>query len=167
MSGAGALLRESLNSKTSPSNVLNTIQYVLGEEVLETHPIYLIWQNYFDRSDPFNTNRLMIQQPPSGKTAKHVFMTMGAGDTFAPPPTLALNAVTLGLGKTNPVLIDFDGPLVSRPVSKNVMNVTAAAFQYSPSSYDGHFVAQQNPDAIKDWTAFITSYFSTGTPTVP
>jgi len=167
MSGAGALLRESLNAKTSPSNILNTIEYVLGEEVLETHPIYLIWQNYFDRIDPFNTNRLMVQEPPSGKTAKHVFMTMGAGDTFAPPTTLSLNATTLGLGKTDPVLIDFSGPSVSRPVSKNVNNVTAAAFQYTPSGYDGHFVAQQNASAIADWTAFITSYFSTGTPTVP
>lgn len=168
MSGAGALLRESLNGKTSPSNILDTIQFVLGETVLESHPVYLIWQNYFDRSDPFNLNRLMIQQPPTGKTAKNVLMTMGAGDTFAPPATLVQNAQTLGLGKTDPVLIDFDGPAVARPVSKNVMNVTAAAFQYTPSGYDGHFVAQQNPDAIRDWTAFITSYFTTnGTPTVP
>ena len=170
LSGAGAGLTNSLIGKRSPSNVQAELQLVFNDFVQNSdYPVFLIWQNYFDRSDPLSTNPLLIQNPPTGKTAKNVFMTMAQSDTFAPEVTLEINAAGLGVGKAPPVLFDFGTPggTATRPVSKNFDGVFAAAFQYAPSGYDGHFVAQQNADAVKDWTAFITLYFASGTPSVP
>ena len=127
-----------------------------------------IWSNYFDRADPAAYAKLIIQQPPSGLHPKHVFMSFGTGDTYSPQFTLESNAIYLGTPVVAPVLYqgEMPGP-VNRPVSKNVNGVTAATFQYAPSGYDGHFVAWRNADGLKDVTAFITSFFASGTPTVP
>src|SRR5262249_4269815 len=125
--------------------------------------------NYFDRVDPINIDGLIILHPPAQRSAKNIFMTLGTNDTFSPASTLVQNAAALSVAKTTPVLLDFDtlAPMATRPVSQNFQGVFAAALQYMRGSYDGHFVAEQNASAIKDWTAFVTSFFATGTPVVP
>ena len=65
---------------------------------------------------------------------------------------------------------------MSRPVSLDVTAGdgkmrTGVVAQYMPGGagggYDGHFVALREPAAIADWSAFLQSYFATGTPAVP
>ena len=68
---------------------------------------------------------------------------------------------------------DYGIEPIARPVSLTMTaddgttKRTAAVFPYDPSGYDGHFVASMNPAAIADWSAFLESYLSTGTPVIP
>jgi hypothetical protein len=100
-------------------------------------------------------------------------MSWGTGDTYTPRSTLEANAQSLGmLPPVGTVLEDYGVAAIARPVTGNVKGGdgvmrTAAVVQYMSAGYDGHFVAQMNPAAVADWTAFLQSYFSTGTPTLP
>jgi pimeloyl-ACP methyl ester carboxylesterase len=169
LSGAGAGLTVSLVNKKSPFDIKAALEVLVGEEVLQEDPIFAIFQNFFDRSDPLVYNRLIVKAPPNGHSAKHVLMTWGTGDTYSPKGTLELNALTLGIPGVSPLLESSDvvGPGISRPVSKNENGVTAAVFQYAAAGFDGHFVAQKNTAAVADWTAFLTSFFSSNVPSVP
>jgi hypothetical protein len=176
LSGAGASLALSLQYKTSPVSVPMGIQILLGEPLDPNHAMLFIWQNFFDRADPANFNRHIIQKPVGGRAPKHVYMSWGTGDTFSPPATLKANAAFLGVPPVRPFLVEDDlrdlpGP-VDRPVRLDMTapggNVTAAVFQYAPpDGSDGHFVATRNTTAVRDWVAFLASYFSSGTPAIP
>jgi predicted dienelactone hydrolase len=169
VSGAGANLSQSLQNKTSPFNVPATLTFVLGE-FNGDDVIVSIWQNYFDRSDPANYGKLIVRAPPAGLHPKNVLMTWGQGDTYAPAATLIVNAKTLDIPAVKPLLENMDdlsSTAISRAVAATVNGVTAAVFQYAPSGYDGHFVAQMNPQAQTDWNAFLTSFFTSGAPVVP
>lgn len=171
-SGAGANLSLSLQYKTSPVSIPRGIQFLLGEPLDPTHAMLTIWQNFFDRSDPGNFDRYIIGKPLAGRTAKHVYMSWGTSDTYTPDLTLKVNAAYLGVSPVNPFrpddLFDLPGP-IDRPVSANLPgSVTGAVFQYDPpAGVDGHFVATRNANAVKDWTAFVTSFLTSGTPTIP
>ncbi len=170
-SGAGAYLTQGMLTKTSPVNAKAALQLLLSEDVTTSHPVMTILQTYFDSADTVNYAPLVLMRPPSGVTAKHVFMTWASTDTFAPESTLNIMAKTLQLQQAPPVLSSVATlTTTTRPVSLNKAtpdgNRTAALFQYQADGYDGHFVAQQNPNAIADWKAFITSAI-TGAPTVP
>ena len=171
-SGAGAHLTDSLLSKTSPVNISAGMQFLIGDKLDSGHPTMVLFQSYFDRSDPINYNPLIIREPPTGLHPKHVFMSYGTGDTYSPTATLKANAQSLGLAPVNPVLEDYGTPGIARPVSKNVptnaMLITGGVFQYTPpAGKDGHFVINDNTTALADWQAFVNSYYATGTPTVP
>jgi len=170
-SGAGAYLTQGMLSKTSPVNSKAALQLLLGEDVTSSHPVMTILQTYFDKTDTVNYAPLILSRPPTGVAAKHVFMTWASTDTFAPESTLNIMAKTLQLPQAPPVLSSVPTlTTTTRPVSLNKQTPdggrTAALFQYQADGYDGHFVAQQNPNAIADWKAFITSAV-TGAPTVP
>jgi hypothetical protein len=99
-------------------------------------------------------------------------MSWGKGDSYAPRSTLEANARALGIPPVAPLVEDYQVPAVRRPVTRNLMGGdgamrTAAVFQYLPDGYDGHFVAQQNPAAVADWSAFLSSGIATGAPAVP
>jgi len=131
-----------------------------------------IFQSFFERSDPLNYNPLIIRRAPATLGTKHVYMSWGKGDTYTPRSTLDANARSLGLAPAGSVIDMFDVPPITRPVSANVTgsdNVarTAAVLQYEPNSYDGHFVAIKNADAITDWATYLTSYFTAGKPAIP
>jgi hypothetical protein len=171
-SGAGSYLTASLLDKTMPVNISSGMAFLIGEPLDREHPVMTIFQSFFDRSDPLNYNPLIIRRPPATIPSKHVFMSWGKGDTYTPPSTLEANARSLGLSPAGTVIEDFDIPAIARPVSANMkagdsVNVTAAAFQYQPNGYDGHFVSTRNSGAQADWLAFLQSYFSTGAPVVP
>jgi hypothetical protein len=139
-----------------------------------------IWQTYFDAIDPVNYDPLIVKTPPAGVASKHVFMPWGQDDTYSPASkpnaldsTLSITARTMGLQLAAPQLVSIGlGAAINRPVSLNRNGGdgqarTAACFQYAPDGYDGHFVSTQNPAAVVDWAAFLTSAAATGTPTVP
>jgi hypothetical protein len=175
-SGAGAALSQSLQYKKQPLDVAQGLGMLLGEPLDSFHAMLTVWQSYFDRADPANFNRHIIQRTLGGRAPKHVFMSWGRGDTYAPEITLKLNAAFLGVSPVLPFASDDDlrdlpGPL-SRPVSSNMQvaggPVTGVVLQYDPpAGVDGHFVATRNTAALRDWTAFVTSFLASGTPTIP
>src|SRR5262249_715583 len=136
------------------------------------HPVMTIFQSFFDRSDPLNYNPLIIRRAPPTIATKHVYMSWGKADTYTPRSTLDANARSLGLPPAGSVIDEFTVDPITRPLMLNLRgrdNVkgTGGVLQYMPTGYDGHFVATKNDDAIADWTAYLTSYFTTGTPTIP
>jgi hypothetical protein len=172
LSGAGAFLTSSLLDKSKPVDIGEGMKFLIGEELDRVHPVMVIFQTYFDRSDPLNYNPLLLQRPGSGLASKHIFMTYGPGDSFSPPSTLDANARSLGVPQVAPTIETLGVPTVSRPVRLNVKGGdgpmrTGAVFQYATDGYDGHFVSVKNEAAITDWLAFIGSWLATGTPTVP
>jgi hypothetical protein len=115
---------------------------------------------------------MILARPVAGVPAKHIYMSWGKGDSYAPAAALEANARSLGLPPVAPVIETYTVPTIVRPVRLNLpagggLMRTAAVFQYAPDGYDGHFVAQQNPAAIADWSAFASSFFATGTPRIP
>src|SRR5262249_52687355 len=165
LSGAGAYLSEALAAKKNPFDVPDTLRAVLGETVDAFHPVTILFQTYYDRSDPLTLAPLVLRQ---SRAPKHGYMSWGTGDTYAPKATLELNARGLGLKPVSPILEQIDPVNMSlgTPISRPVTNIPAV-FQYAPTSGDGHFVAFQNATAKADWVAFLSSYFATGTPVVP
>ncbi len=172
LSGAGAYLTMSLLEKTMPVDIASGLASVIGEPLDAAHPVMTIFQSVFDRSDPVNYNPLIVARPRAGVASKHVYMSWGTGDSYAPRSTLEANARSLGLPPVAPLQEDYGAPGIARPVSRNVTGGdgaprTAAVFQYAADGYDGHFVAQQNQSAIADWNAFVSSFLATGTPKIP
>ena len=96
---------------------------------------------------------------------KHVFQPYGQGDTYAPPPTEQTFALSAQLGQASPpsgVTDDVfgSGTTLPVPVGGNVMTdgvpITAIVRQYmSDGTYDGHFVAYDNPQAEADVNHFL------------
>jgi hypothetical protein len=173
LSGAGAFTTSALIDRRSPSDLSAGLALALGEPVDELHPVVTLLQSFFDRADPLNTNPLTLKRPATGHASKHVFMTWGVGDTYTPPSTLIANAISLHVPALRPLIETVDLSLVGRPVSLNITAGdgrmrTGVVSQYMPAAGDdGNFVALKVPAAITDWTAFLTSFFATGTPAVP
>jgi hypothetical protein len=177
LSGAGSSLTQSLLHKTSPSNYLAGLTFLIGrradgtvDNIDGSYPVMTLFQNFFDRADPVNYDRSIITVSPTHP--KHVFMTWGTGDTYTPLQTLEANALTLGIPAHTPMLEDmtaFTGKTISGSVSANMTGgITGVMFQYAPpAGVDGHFVATQNTTAVDNWSAFLQTFVTTGTPTVP
>ncbi len=166
LSGSGANLLQALLNKTNPVNISIGMKFLLQDQLLaEYHPAMILFQTFFDRSDPLNFGPLFFRAPPAGLTAKNVYMSWGTGDTYTPAITLQWSADMLGLAPVTPVLENASAlwvPPVNRPVT------VPAVFQYmTPAGNDGHFVATVDPAAVTDWTAFIESWLTTGTTTIP
>jgi hypothetical protein len=171
LSGAGAFVTMSLLDKTMPTDIGAGLSDLLGEPLSPDHPVMTIFQSFFDRADPVHYNPLIIKRPLAGIPAKHVYMSWGKGDSYAPRSTLEANARSLQVPPVAPLVEGYNVEPIVRPVRLNFASDsglmrTAAVFQYAPDGYDGHFVAQESPAAIADWSAFASSYFATGTPTV-
>lgn len=172
-SGAGSDLTQGILTKTKPVNAKAGLSMLLGEPIGGSHPVMVLWQTFFDRIDPINFDRLVVSSPPSAIASKHVLMTWSATDSYSPKDTLTLTAQVMGLQQASPTVIEGIGTADARPVTNDVTGGdavprTAAVFQYATDgTYDGHFVSTQNPAAVADWTAFLMSLATTGTPTVP
>ena len=173
LSGAGAFISASLVDRRSPSDLAAGLAIAVGEPIDEAHPVMTLLQSFFDRADPLNTNPLALKRPQTGHASKHIFMSWGVGDTYTPASALTANVLSLHISAIRPLLETADLSLVSRPVSLNITAGdtkmrTGVAAQYMPAAGDdGNFVAFKVPAAVTDWGAFLTSYFATGTPTVP
>ena len=177
LSAAGGGIVDGLLRRSSPIDTSATLPLLFGEPLDGAHPAMVLLQTYFDRADPAVYAPLLVRRLP-GVPSKSLLSTFGLGDTYAPPSTLATLTKALGVPLVLPVLAPIeDGwptwPTESRPVIANLVgqdgaSVTAATFQYDPMGlYDGHLVALSHPQALRDWLAFLQTYFVVGTPHVP
>jgi len=178
LSGAGGDLIESLLHKTNPVDISAAIKIVLADaDVSANHPLLNLFQMLMERSDPVNFGRAIHSEPLTvgGETllSRSVLQIYGTGDTYSPPETMKALAHTIWLEIADPALDPID-PLkvVPTPISGNFSasaggsKITAAMIQYAPEGYDGHFVTMENPDAISQWTRFLSSAVIDGVPTV-
>jgi hypothetical protein len=174
-SGVGAFLTSSLLEKTSPVNIAAGMQFLFGDALDANHPVMIMFQTYFERSDTANYAPLILRAPPNGVDGHHVLMFWGKDDTYTPKGTRQQNAVSLGIPPVMPVLPDEDYGInaITRPVNRNFTDGkngqrTAVCVQYAPpDGEDGHYVMTSIPQAVTDWSSFLDSYFATGTPTLP
>jgi hypothetical protein len=190
LSGAGAFMTASLLDRRSPFDLSAGLAFAAGETLDPLHPVMTLLQSFFDRIDPLDTNPMTLNKPATGRASKHLFMTWGVGDSYTPSSTMQPNAVTLHIPAIRPLIEAADLLLVSRPVSLNIAAGdgkmrTGVLAQYMPAGGagvdagvagdaggagggdDGNFVALKDPAAIADWSAFLRSYFATGTPAIP
>ncbi|MFN0246034.1 MAG: alpha/beta hydrolase family protein [Kofleriaceae bacterium] len=171
-SGAGSDLTVGILNKTSPVNAKAGLEFLLGDPLAGGHPVMVLWQTFFDRIDPINFAPLLVTRPPAGVASKHVMMTWSATDTYSPKDTLNATAKSARLLVATPVIEDQMTGTDARPVTPNrtagdAVVRFATVFQYATDgTYDGHFVAQNNPQAKMDWTAFFMSLIA-GAPNVP
>jgi hypothetical protein len=170
-SGHGSFLTHSLLDKTNPVNIAAGMVYLLGEPLDPDHPVLTLFQSYYDRSDPLSYNPLIVTRPPDKIASKHVWMSYGTMDTYTPASTLNASQASLGIPVGVPAA-NGDPTGTVRPTKTNLkggdgVDRTVGMYVYAPDGYDGHFVATQNPKAVADWSAFVESYLSTGTPAVP
>lgn len=171
-SGAGAYLTQGILTKTSPVNAKASLEFLIGEELGNSHPVMVVWQTFFDSSDTLHYGPLLVRRPPGALASKNIYMSWSDSDTFSPEETLTVMARSIGLPVADPVIKDINAGLTTRPISANVaggdaVNRTAALYQYAPNGFDGHFVALRNTQAVSDWINFLTSAVGGATPTVP
>ena len=173
LSGAGSVLVEGILGKKRPVDARAGLEFLIGERLGGGHPVMTIWQLFFDRIDPVNYAPLLVRRPPSGVPSKHVWMAWGKGDNFSPEATLTATGFAAGMFIAAPVVTPIGLATDARPITPNRPagdgpTRFATLFQYDPAgAFDGHFVALQNPTAVSEWTAFLTSMATTGVPTVP
>jgi hypothetical protein len=191
VSGEGASLIDALIYKKSPVDVADALPIAIEDTppIDSSHPVLTLLQNDLDPDDPLNHAHSFTA---AAANAKHVFQVYGLGDTYAPPATEATFALTalrdpsgghfiapLPPGVTlDPIGLCGNPPqpcyqpetsAVSGNVTVGAVKVTAVVREYAPSGYDGHFVAQQNPDGQKDTAHFLADVTKAAltTPTVP
>lgn len=182
LSGLGGDLSEGLISKQSPIDLSVALPVLLGDPeakpydvkscpacVGSNHPVYALLQAFFERVDPVNFGSGLTKLPEDG-TAKHVFMTYGLGDTYAPESTQRAYAISAGLPHVGEELSKLykNGP-VPAPQASNVkigdFSVTQGVSQYKPKSgEDGHFVYLGAGKA--DWQRFLKALLQGETPEI-
>ncbi len=174
LSGAGGGLLYSLTTKTEPIRIRNTMSFVFGftgrDEDLEIedfgifHPTLNLVQLFFESADGVNYARHWFAEPLPGMPAKHVLMSEGMDDSYAPPETIEPLATAGELDPVSPIErlvpgMELKGhaPLAA-PVSgnANMGTITAGLAQYPVDpDYDGHFVSTNDPGCIETWSGFL------------
>jgi predicted esterase len=185
LSGAGGGLLYSLTTKSSPINIRNIMGIVFGftgstseldaEDFGIFHPALNLVQLFFESADGVNYARHWFSEPLPGVPAKHVLMSEGMDDSYAPPETIEPLATA---GELDPVLplertvpgMELKGHVpLSPPVSGNASlgAVTAGLAQYpADPEYDGHFVAFHDPGCIETWSRFMADLAASTMPTI-
>jgi hypothetical protein len=176
-SGQGASLIDALLNKKSPVDIADALPIALQDtKVDEYHPVLSILQNAIDSVDPLNHALSLVVSPVATGTAKHVFQPFGTADTYAPTETEKTFALAAGLGVAappagvTPVPITAENPLPV-PVGNNIagigMSYTGVVREYSPdTTYDGHFVVFNEPNAKRDADRFLYDALSGAVPMV-
>ena len=178
LSGVGASLIEALLSKTSPVNVAAAVPFVLQEPggVNGLHPVLALLQNDIDTADPLNHARAMVWGATPPSAAKHLFVPFAQKDTYSPPSTQLTYVLAGGMQVAQPpsTVTSPDSTLQSLgpkpvPFGGNVDVAgprTLVCREYAPTSYDGHFVAFKDADAMKDVDHFLVDALAGGAPKV-
>jgi hypothetical protein len=177
VSGEGASLIDALITKKSPIDVADALPIAIEDTppIASTHPVLTILQNDLDPDDPLNHARSFTA---TAANAKHLFQVYGLADTYAPPITEATFALAAGLAvaPTDSSVTTADAIGTLTPATSAVIGnatvgtakFTAVVREYAASGYDGHFVAQQNPDGQKDTAHFMADALTkTAPPSVP
>jgi pimeloyl-ACP methyl ester carboxylesterase len=178
LSGEGGSLIDSLLTKTSPTNLKALAPIILSENpgnIDSVHPVLAMFQNGIDPADPLNhAANINLIVAGNGVNQRHVFQPYGQQDTYATPITQLtyLAAANFSIAPHAPSATtpdDLDKRQESPgPVSKNNGLYTTVTRQYGkPATADGHFVAFDDPDAIKDVDAFLKAGLTGTAPTVP
>lgn len=169
LSGAGGSLALSLMLKTLPINIPSVLSGAIGadaEELSPLHPVLTLAQTIADPSDPVNYGRYLVREPRAGNHPHNIFQTQGFVDHYAPGPTIAALALSIGLPLVNPITHpEAAYPLsgvapVNLPVHNNLSTATAtgAWMQFdAPAGTDGHFVVFRVPGARLRAAAFLGS----------
>jgi pimeloyl-ACP methyl ester carboxylesterase len=159
-SGVGGSLIDALLTKKSPVNLAAVAPAVLSEfpaNVTSVHPALAMFQNAIDPGDPLDHAGAIIG---AGTLAKHVFVPYGQNDTYSPPITelTYVTAAKLGVAKEPASVTKPDklsDTILPIPVTANATGgLTAVVRQYTPTTYDGHFVSYNDPDAKNDVNRF-------------
>jgi hypothetical protein len=177
MSGQGASLMDALVTKTNPVDIAGVLPVVLEDPKVDiNHPVLSLLQGDLGLVDPLNHAAALVASPLAAANQKHVFQPYGQRDTYAPPVTQETYAITAQLGEAmSPSGVTPDMFLPTAPlavpaggnVTVNGVTLTALLRQYVPgSTYDGHFVAYDNPTAEADVDAFIAACVAGKTPMV-
>lgn len=170
LSGNGASLIDALLTKTNPVDIKSLLPIAIsdlgGADVF--HPVLSLLQQWIDPADPLNFARYTAKEPLVGHAPKHVFQTFGAGDTFAPPATLATYAQAGGLTLVKPEVAGalpqgFALATADAPLSANEQGgtITLGVREYeAATNSDGHFVVFDVPEAQTDVARFLTESIS-------
>jgi len=178
LSGAGGHMILSLLSKTEPWNIPEVIQLLLNEDdpVTATHPVLSLIQVFIEPADPLNYARHFIHEPLPGNAPKHIYLSQGWYDSYAPPMLNEALGVAAGVELVGPwlepqpgVLLAGQSDALQRPVSGNLMggSVTGVMLQYQAwGNADGHYVVFDNPNANQDYRHFLGTAIRDGIPTI-
>lgn len=186
LSAPGGFMIHTLLYKTKPAEPIllpEVINYILcdnKESHNVFHPILSLVQNFFDPADPVN------YMPPildGSRSPIHFFMTEGLKDQYAPPQVFEPLAIASQLPLLGPELEAIEGlnilqlPKYKLPVKGNYVHpngtkTTVGFTQHSICKYstgvpcDGHFVAFNNENALRNWITFFQSLATNDMPEV-
>lgn len=188
LSGNGGGLVEALLGKKKPVDIAGAIPFVIQDvdssgqlRMGDKHPVLSLLQTYIDPADPVNFAALLAARPEPEQTRRSVLQTFGLDDSYAPPATLGrfVYAAELMDLAAPPAPLQLTGAnrlaleAASGPVSGNVPASddeadphTLVCRQYAPET-DGHFVADEVPQANADVIAFLSALTSGTVPVVP
>ena len=168
----------SLLTRAQPVNTAAVLPFALRDldatghlAAGEWHPVLGLFQQYFDSVDPVNYARRFAAEPPTGDTARHLFMTYGQGDTYSTEPTMQSLARAAGFPIVRPVLVTFGLGEVDAPLTGNRTIGTATRTQglrqYAPDGTDdGHFVATRTVRGREDTLRFVRGALAGETPVI-
>ena len=179
--GGGGSLVYGLLGKKKPYDASVGLRVGLQElEVTDLHPALHLIQWYFDETDP------MVHAPGASRepvgAPRSVLDVVGWDDRYSPIKAAVIFAAALGGGWATPDFRpagqELDGlepaadlglATVTLPVSGNVGGTATgvASAHASDGSYDGHFVATRNPDAVRRVLGFLDSLAHAEVPVVP
>jgi predicted esterase len=172
LSGAGAVLIESLLNKKSPVDISQVVSVLVSDTVIdEFHPFLSMVQMYFESSEPANYARLLFREPPAGFAPKSIFQSLGIVDTFAPIPDLRALSLAMGVQPVEPQWVPIDGLALAGqkwalpPQVGNVAGgaATGVVLQYlQDGDNDGHFVIFDVPQAKAQSNRFLATAAVTG-----
>ncbi len=164
LSGNGASLRESLLTKTSPTDVRAVLPEVLSDATLSNdgvahaHPVLTLLEHWIGPSDPLNFARLLAIAPVTPGSPRAVFQTYGLGDSYSPPKTLQSFILAGGFAwvENSGFTPDAIGDLTAEgaPFTSTSDGISLGFRQYrAAANSDGHFVAfdvkQANDDVVR------------------
>ncbi len=187
LSGEGGHLTSSLLNKTEPYDIASIVPYALLDPNEQgelaggaAHPALALFQMYFERSDPVNYGGFLLPGTQGEDTPqRHLFMTYGLGDSYAPEATQTAYARSAELVLVEPVLTtDDDGDLdtlglrtAPPPMFGNVRDgeeiYTYGVRQYEPDGdYDGHYVSTRHAQGRADVLRFLRQALAGETPRI-
>jgi predicted esterase len=184
LSGAGAVLIQTLLNKRSPIDIPSLLANTLRDPFDQYHPLLSLLQAYLEISDPANYGRYYFNEPPAGFAPKSIYQSLGYIDTYAPIPNGKAQMLCAGLQPIGPMLAGItdkfdptitDGSIAGldllnlswgdAPTSLNMASGTATGVlvEYkAPPGDDGHFVVFDVPAAVQQSNRFLATHAKTG-----
>lgn len=178
LSGAGGHMILSLLTKLEPWNIPELVQLLLDEDdpITAIHPVLSLIQIFIEPADPLNYARHFIHEPLPGNAPKHIYLSQGWFDSYAPPVLNEALGVAAGVELVGPwlepqprVYLSGQSDALERPVTGNLLGgaVTGVMIQYLAwGNADGHYVVFDNPNANQDYRHFLGTAIRDGIPTV-